>query len=124
MLSRKYIKSSTSTQLLPPSANQLASICPRHSRHAIKCSTSWEFSELDEDPILFDLTAGPFSTVQDAFEALVDSRRVLLNHFVLPTDNYQLIATAIVQGTAIAVCDGSYDPRDHLGTAAFVMVAN
>ena len=54
----------------------------------------------------------------------MDSRRILIDHFVLPKDNCQLIATAIIQGTAIAVCDGSYDPRDHLGTAAFVMVAS
>ena len=62
--------------------------------------------------------------MKGAFEASVDSRRVLIDHFVLPNDNCQLIATAIVQGTAIAVCDGLYDPRDHLGTTAFVMVAN
>ena len=124
MRSRKYNKSTVSTQLLTPSANQLASIYPRHSRHAIECSTSWEFSEVDEDPLLFDPTAGPFSTVQDALKVSVDSRRVLLDHFVLPKDNCQLIATAIIQGTVIVVCDGSYDPRDHLDTAAFVIVVN
>ena len=36
----------------------------------------------------------------------------------------KLIASAIKTGTAIAVCDGSFDPKDRLGTAAFVMATN
>ena len=35
-----------------------------------------------------------------------------------------MIAAAIEKGTAIAVCDGSFDPNNWLGTAAFLMVAN
>lgn len=58
-------------QLFPPSANQLASICPRHSRYTIKSCTTWEISELDDDPLLFDLTSRPFSLVKDSFEVLV-----------------------------------------------------
>ena len=69
-------------------------------------SFSWELLELDEDPLLFDPTAGPFFTVKDAFEASLDPQRVLIDHFPPPNDNCQLIATAIVQGTAITVCDG------------------
>ena len=57
--SRKYIKSASSTPSFPPSANQLASICPRHSRYAIESCTSWEILEADDNPLLFDPTAGP-----------------------------------------------------------------
>ena len=31
---------------------------------------------------------------------------------------------AIEKGTAIAMCDGSFHPKDHLGTVAFLMVAS
>ena len=93
-----YIKSDTSTLSLPSSTNQLASICPKQSRYAIKSSTPWELSELDDNLLLFNTTPRPFSLVTDAFEALVDSSRILIDHFVLPKDNCQLIATAISDG--------------------------
>ena len=79
---QKYSKSDTSTPSLPSSANQLAPICPRHSRYAIESSTPWELSELDDNPLLFNPTAGPFSLVTDAFEASVDSRSILIDHCV------------------------------------------
>ena len=76
--SQLYSKLNTSTLSLCPSANQLASICPRHLRYAIELCTPWEVSELDDNPLLFDPTAGPFTLVWDAFAASVGSRRPLL----------------------------------------------
>ena len=85
--SQKYIKSTASASTLLSSANQLASVCPRNSRYAIESYTSWKLSELDNDPLLYDPTNGPFTLMQDAFEAWVKSRRILLDHSVLPQDN-------------------------------------
>ena len=36
------------------------------------------------DLLLYDLTTGPSTLVQDAFEAPVESCRILLDHYVLP----------------------------------------
>lgn len=83
-----------------------------------------DFSDLDNDPLSDDPTMGPFISLADAFETSVDSRNMLPDKFELPTDDCQLIASAFETGTAIAVCDGLFDPNDRLGTAAFVMVAN
>ena len=47
-----------------------------------------------------------------------------MDKFKIPGDNCKLKAAAIEQGIAIAVCDGSFDPNDRLGTAAFPMKAN
>ena len=102
----------------------MASLCPGKLQYAIENHTSWELYDLDDNPLLYNLTAGPFISLQDAFNSLVDSSRILLDHYVLPLDNCQLIATAISNVTAIIVCNRSYNPRDHLGTAAFVIVVN
>ena len=45
-------------------------------------------------------------------------------YFGLSPDAYQLIATVISKGKPIAVCDGSFHPKDCLRTAAFLMVAS
>ena len=47
-----------------------------------------------------------------------------MNYSKLPPDGYHLIATAIEKGTAIAVCDGFFHPKDCLCTVAFLMVAS
>ena len=83
-----------------------------------------ELSDLDDNILLYNPTAGSFTSVQDAFNSTVDSCRILLDHYVISPNNCQLITVAISTITSITVCYRSYDPRDHLGTAAFVMVAN
>ena len=122
--SQKYIKSTVSTSSMLFLANQLASICPSNSQYAKEICIYWESFELDDDPLLYNPTTGPFTLVQDAFVASVKSRQILLGHYVLPSDNCQLIVTLISTRTAIAVCNESYDPRDNLGMVAFVMLAN
>ena len=67
---------------------------------------------------------GPFILLAKAFTTSVLSKNILLDKFKLPVDDCQLIASAIEKGTAIAVCDGSSDPNDCQGTAAFLIVAN
>ena len=57
------------------------------------------------------------------FQTSVAYRNIVLDKIKLPNDNCKLIAAA-EQGTAIEVCDGSFNPNDRLGTAAFLMVAN
>ena len=79
---------------------------------------------MDKDPLSDNPTIGPFILLEDAFETSVDSKNILLDKFNLPADDCKLIASAIETGTALAVCDGSFDPKDRLGTAVFVMVAN
>ena len=118
--SRTYTK----TDRPSSSANYLASVCSRNTKFAIECYTSWEDSDVDDDPLLHDTTLGPFISLQNAFQTSVNARNILLDTFKIPDDNCKLIAAAIEQGTAIAVCDGSFDPNDRLGTAAFLMVAD
>ena len=84
----------------------------------------WILSDLDNDPLSDGPTMGPFISLADAFKTSVDSKNILLDKFKLPADDCQLIASAIETGTAITVCDGLFDLKDCLGTAAFVMVAN
>ena len=121
---RKYTKIEQPYRELPTSANELASICPRNTMLSVECYTPWILSDLDNDPLSDDPTIGPFISLEDAFETSVDSKKILLDKFKLPADNCKLIASGIEAGTARAVCDGSFDPKDSLGTAAFVMVAN
>ena len=121
---RKYIKQKESALILPPSATKLATTCPQGIYVGIKTTTPWQLSETNKDPPREDPIAGPFLSLEDAFETSVLCSRILLDYFKLPPDSCQLIATAIEKGTAIAVCDGSFHPKDHLGTAAFLMVAS
>ena len=79
---------------------------------------------MDDNPLLYNPNAGPFISLQDAFDSLVASSWILIDHYILPPDEYQLIASAISNETAIVVCNGLYDPCDHLGTTAFVIVSN
>ena len=122
--SRTFIKLDQPYRELPSSANNLASVCQRNTRLTVECYTPWILSELDNDPLSDDPTIGPFISLEDAFETSVDSKNILLDKFNLPVDDCKLIASAIETGTAITVCDGSFYPKDCLGTAAFVMVAN
>ena len=117
--SRIYTKINTPCRELPSSANHLASVCQRNTKFAIECYTSWEISDVDDNPLSHNPTLGPFISLEDAFQTSVISRNILLDTFTLPEDNCQLIAAAIEQGTAIAVCDGSFDPSNRLGIAAF-----
>ena len=70
------------------------------------------------------MTMGPFILLADAFTISVISKNIVLDKFKLPADDCQLTSSTIEKGTVIAVCDGSFDPNDCLGTATFLMVAN
>ena len=109
---------------LSSSANYLALVCPRNTKFVIECYTSWAVSDVDDDPLSHNPTMGPFISLEDAFQTSVNCRNIVLDKFKIPEDNCKLIAAAIEQGTTIAVCDGSFDPNDRLGTVAFMMVAN
>ena len=105
-------------------AYNLASVSPRKTKFAIECYTPWTLSDLDNDSLFDDLTKGPFILLADVFTTSVLSKNILPEKFKLRVDDCKLIASAIEKGTAIAVCDGSFDPKDCLGIAAFLMVAN
>ena len=93
--SRTYTKTDIPSRELPSSANYLASVCPRNTKFAIECYTSWEDSDVDEDPLLHDTTLGPFISLKDAFQTSVNARNILLDTFKIPDDNCKLIAAAI-----------------------------
>ena len=67
---------------------------------------------------------GSFILLTNAFTTSVLSKNILLEKFKLLSDVCKLIVSAIEQGTAIIVWDGSFDPNDYLGTAVFLMMAN
>ena len=110
--------------MLLSSVYNLASVCLRNTKVAIECYTPWIFYNLDSDPNSDDPAIGPFILLDDVFTTSVLSKNIALDKLKLPPDDCQLIASAIVKETAIAVCDGSFDPNDCLGTAAFLMAAN
>ena len=122
--SRTYTKIDRLSLELPSSAHNLASVCPRNKKFAIEYYTPWTLSDLDNNPLFNDPTMGHFILLANAFTTSVLSKNILLEKFRLPVDDYQLIASVSEQGTAIIVCDGSFDPNDCLGTAAFLMVTN
>ena len=122
--SRSYTKIDKPSREVPSWANCLALVFPRNTRFAIECYTSWAVSDVDNDPLSDNSTMGPFISLEDAFQTSVACRNIVLDKFKTPGDNSKLIAAAIEQGTAIAVCDRSFDPNDQLGIAAFLMVTN
>ena len=120
-LFRQYIKSTISTSSLPAFGElrrfTISKKFIMRCRKLCLLGTIW----LRCRPTINNPTIGPFASLQDAFVFSVDSSRILLNHYVLPPDNCQLIAATISNGIAITVYDGFYNPRDRLGTVVFVM---
>ena len=112
--SRSYTNIDQPPRELPSLANNLALVCPRNTRFAVECYTSWTFSDIDNDPLSHDPTKGFFISLDDAFQALADCRNMVLDKFKLPKDDCKLIASAIENRTVVTVYDGSFDPNDWL----------
>ena len=66
----------------------------------------------DNDPLSDNPTKGPFISLDDAFQTSVDCKNIILDKFKSPKDNCKLITAVIEKGTAIVVCDGSFDPNN------------
>lgn len=122
--SRKCTKSQISTPTLPPLANQLTSMCFRHSKFFVENCIPLKLSDTDDNPLHYNPTAGPFISLRDASNSLVASRQILIDKFKLPLDNCNRIASAITNRSAITGCDGFFYPHDWLGTVAFVIVTD
>ena len=128
---RKYKYTNHTTQNKPPSATELASVSPRQSPKnnpnlvvvALESHASWQYEDPEDDLTSYDPTTGPFLCIQDAFDSSIASQRILIDEVQLPSDHCQAIATAISNGTANAISDGSYDPITHKGTSSFIIVS-
>merc|ERR1712091_192810 len=59
--------------------------------------------------------------IQAFFDGLLQSPRLLLDKFILPSDGGEVIAQAIASGTAAAVSDGSFDDKRQAGSSAFII---
>jgi hypothetical protein len=128
---RQYKYTNHTTPTKPPSATELASVSPRPSPTnnqnlvivALENHTSWQHEEPEDDLTSYNPTTGPFLCIQDAFDSSIASERILIDEVKLPTDHCQAIATAITNGSANAISDGSYDPITHKGTSSFIIVS-
>ena len=69
--------------------------------------------------MLLDPYKGPFACIEEAFEASVNSPRVLIDQYILPADNCLAIANAIRNDKARAITDGSY--KNGKGTAGMTI---
>ena len=62
-----------------------------------------------------------YDTVPAARQAFLASPGILLDALTLPPDNGAAIATAISNGTAVSVSDGSFDSVLQRGSSAFII---
>ena len=83
----------------------------------------WDLIPTDDDPATYDPTFGDFVCIVDAFEASIASPRVLLDDVTLPSDGGERISSAIADGTAGVVSDGSFDPDGRHCSSSFTMAA-
>jgi hypothetical protein len=77
----------------------------------------------DDDLTTYDPPIGPFRCIQNAFDSSITSEKILLDEISLPKDNCRDISTAIQNGTARVISDGSYDPLALQGTSSLTIVA-
>ena len=73
------------------------------------------------DPYIFDPYKGPFHDIEFAFDESIRSRRILLDEIKIPKDNCAAVVSAIQNGTARLVSDGSYFPDFESGSSAFIL---
>jgi hypothetical protein len=90
---------------------------------ALESHTQWQYETSDDDLTTYDPAIGPFRCIQDAFDSSIVSDKILLDEIKLPEDNCRAILTAIQNGTARAISDGSYDPLTLQGTSSPTIVA-
>jgi hypothetical protein len=113
------------------SADRLATISPHTAPTndsdliiiALESHTQWQYKTPDDDLTTYDPAIGTFICIQDVFDSSITSEKILLDEIKLPEDNCRAILTAIQNGTARAISDGSYDPLTLQGTSPLTIVA-
>jgi hypothetical protein len=118
--SKRFRKADILVDVLPSKVLKLVTTFKSRSFLQIESETVWLHTEItDTDTMNTDPYKGPFANIKEAFNALNDSPRVLIDRYTLPGDNCLAIANAIRNNKARAITDGSY--KNGKGTAGMTI---
>ena len=104
--SRKFRKTDIIEDALPNKELKVVTTFKVRSFLQIESDSVWSQTEINAtDTMLLDPYKGPFANIEEAFDASVNSPRVLIDRYILPDDNCLAIANAIRNDKARAITD-------------------